>query len=94
MINCDNAEVFAECAITHEEVEVCSCGPAVQQNKCGCSNGAFHLSIEGVAATRKMNVMTGGQVGNDVFAQLSTFTMVTETFAPFSRVTETSSPAL
>lgn len=93
MINGNHTEVLAQFFKAHEPIEICCCGPTVQQDNSGRAWWSDHFAIERGPSTRQDKVMPDGQDGNGIVVQLSTFMIVTETVAPFSNVTLTLSPA-
>ena len=93
MVERDHAEPFTECGVTGEPVEVRGGCPAVQEDDDGCTGGPRDLAVEGGAPSDQFDVTTGRQAGTVFVDQFETFTMDTETLAPFSSVIETLSPA-
>jgi len=93
VIECDDTEVFAESFVTHEPIEICCSGPAVQQHQSWCTLWSGHFSIKSGATSGKVDVLTFGELGNEMLAQPSTFNTVTETLAPFSKVIDTWLPS-
>ena len=94
MVKSNDAKMFAQCAVTHKPVQVsCRC-PAVEQDNSGRPGRSFNLAEKSRASPGKMEMTSEGQIGEKLFAQLVTFTIDTETFAPFSNVMLTVSPSV
>jgi hypothetical protein len=50
VIECNNIEVFAKLFETGKPIQVSSCCPAMQQNKCWRIVGPLHFTNEGLTA--------------------------------------------